>query len=80
MNKFDQLVQDLLDSKITHTQLQIAYRVCIRQRNDIPEGIKDLLCGIPPDKPGLIYKAFDLISQIIGAVELAYLRGEQGED
>ncbi len=74
MNKFDQLVQDLLDGKLSHTHVQIAYRTYIRQREDLPEGIKDILCG-PSGGSGLIGRAFDQISEMIGGTELAYRRG-----
>lgn len=75
MNKFDQLVEDLTTGKISHTMLQIAYRAAIRQRKDLPEGIKDLLCGRSEYHAGLIYQQFKVISETIGSMELAYRRG-----
>ncbi len=75
MNKFDQLVEDLLSNALGHTHLQIAYRTYIRQRKDIPEEIKDLLCGTEGHS-GLIGSIFQQISSTISAVELAYRRGK----
>ena len=74
MNRFDQLVQDLMDGKLTLNHIQIAYRTYLRQRTDIPEGIKDILCGTDGGA-GLVGKAFNQISETVGSVELAYRRG-----
>ena len=74
-NKFDQLVEDLLSNELTLTQIQIAMRTYIRRRKDIPEGIKDLLCGRAEGASGLIGRMFKTIQDVIGAVELAYRRG-----
>ncbi len=75
MNRFDQLVEDLNNGNLTHTHIQIAYRTYIRQNDNIPEGIKDILCGVEATG-GLIGRAFNQISEIIGGVELAYRRGK----
>jgi len=77
MNKFDQLVHDLKTGKITHIQLQIAFRASIRERDDIPDPIKDILCGRSESHSGVIYKAFAVIYEIIGCTTLAYKRGHQ---
>ena len=77
-NKFDQLVVDLSGGELTLTMVQIAIRAYFRQREDIPEGIKDLLCGTG-DSGGLIYKQFSLISLTAGSLELAYRRGADRE-
>lgn len=73
-NAFAELLDNLNKNKLGHNQVQIAYRAWVRQSKNIPDGIKDLLCG----KEGyvsLLYEAFSLISQIIGNMELAYRRG-----
>lgn len=78
MNKFDQLVEDLVSGDLGLTNIQIAIRTSIRRRKDIPEGVKDLLCG-KQRNTGLIYKMFVPIQNVIGAMELAYRRGSQKE-
>ncbi len=75
MNKFDNLVDDLASGKLSLTQVQIAIRASIRQRDDLPEGIKDLLAGRGPEYSGLIYTMFKSIQEVIGAMELAYRPG-----
>ena len=52
----------------------------IRQRKDIPDGIKDLLSGKGRHNAGLIYKMFEPIQEVIGSMELAYRRGKQEEE
>lgn len=80
MNKFDQLVQDLLENKLTLNHIQIAIRTYIRQRDSIPDPIKNLLCGYEGES-GLIGQHFSLIQELIGSMELAYRRGVQvGEE
>jgi hypothetical protein len=79
MNKFDQLVKDLADGSLTFLHVQIAMRASVRDRKDLPEGIKDLLCGKGESNAGLIYRTFRLINETIGALELAYRRGEDGD-
>jgi hypothetical protein len=76
MNKFDQLVQDLLDGKLSLNQMQMAIRAFVRQRDDLPEGIKDLLCGRGEASAGLIYKMYKPIQEAIGSMEMAYRRGK----
>ena len=80
MNKFNQLVQDLTDGSLSLNQVQMAIRASIRERTDVPDGIKDLLCGKSSSDGGLIYKMFKLILDVIGSMELAHRRGEQRED
>ncbi len=81
MNKFDQLVDDLTSGELTLDMIQIAIRTSIIRRRDLPEGIKNLLAGMD-DKhlgcngSGLIYQLYKPIQQVIGAMELAYRRGE----
>jgi hypothetical protein len=74
LNKFDQLLLDLLDGTLTITQIQIAIRAYVRGRKDVPEGIKDLLCGVEATG-GLIGKNFAVLRELIGTTELAYRRG-----
>lgn len=78
-NKFTQLVEDLVSGDLGLTHVQIAIRASIRQRKDLPDGIKDLLAGKDKHNAGLIYKMFKSIQQVIGSVELAYRRGSQSE-
>lgn len=80
MDKFSQLVEDLTTGRLTLNQIQIAIRASIRQRQDIPEGIKSILSGSSDRDAGLIYKMFKPIPEAIGCVELAYLRASQKED
>lgn len=75
MNKFDQLVEDLKDGSLSLNQIQIAIRTWIRQKDNFPEEIKDLLAGKPGDG-GLIGDCFQLMRQVMGSVELAYRRGK----
>ncbi len=75
MDKFTQLVEDLVDGKLGFNQIQMAMRASVRQRKDVPESIKDLLCGRSESHAGLIYKMFKLIQEMMGSMELAYRRG-----
>jgi len=75
MDKFTQLVEDLNTGKLSLTQIHIAIRAHVRDRDDLPEGIKDLLCGKGPEYAGLIYKMFKPIQEIVGAMWMAYDRG-----
>lgn len=77
-NKFDQLVEDLVSGELGLTHVQMAIRESVRRRKDIPDGIKDILAG-KEGNAGLIYRQFSLISNMIGAMELAFRRGEQPE-
>lgn len=82
MNKFDQLVEDLSAGKLTHTQIRIAYKCYIRRRKDIPDGVKDLLCGgkvLGGHMSGLIDDIFSLLGETIGRTELAFRRGAQND-
>lgn len=79
MDKFSQLVQDLEDGSLGLTHIQSAIRASIRNRKDIPDGIKDLLCGRGSGYAGLIYHMFEPIGKVIGSMELAYRRGTDGK-
>ena len=76
MDKFSQLVEDLTTGALTLTQIQIAIRASIRQRQNIPDEIKDLLAGSSDSNPGIICRMFRPIQEVIGSMELAYLRGK----
>jgi hypothetical protein len=62
------------------THIQIAIRTSIRNRKDIPDGIKDILCGKGESSAGFIFKTFNIMREMIGSLELAYLRGKQEGD
>ncbi len=82
MNKFDQLVEDLKTGALSLTHIQIAIRAWVRERDDLPDEIKDLLAGRGESFSGIIYKQMRLVREIIGTVELAFNRGHMagGED
>jgi len=75
MNKFDQLVEDLVTNKITLTMVQLAIRESVRRCEVTPDECKSILCG-GPSNSGLIYRQFSLISQMIGGMELAVRRAK----
>ena len=77
MDKFSQLVEDLVSGELTLTHVQIAVRTSIRQRKDLPDGIKDLLAGSSVSNSGVLYRMFKSIQEVIGNMELAYRRGSQ---
>lgn len=74
-DRFTQLVDDLMEGKLTLTQVQIAIRTYVRYSEDIPEEVKDLLAG-KEHSTGLIYIMFRPIQEVIGAMELAFRRGK----
>lgn len=75
LNKFDQLVEDMLSGRINLAMIQMALRVYIKRNPKLPDEIKGLLAGKSEKDTGLIYKMFDSISAAIGSVELAFRRG-----
>ena len=75
-NAFDELVENLKSGGLTLNQIQMAIREYYRQRADIPDGVRDLLCGAGSLNAGLIYKIFQIIDSLCGNLELAYRRGE----
>lgn len=82
LNKFDQLVDDLVEGRLSLIQIQIALRASIKLNKRIPEDIKNILCGEMCEGGqggGLIYDMFRPIAHTIGGVELAYLRGKQNK-
>lgn len=80
MDKFSQLVEDLVNGDLGLTHIQMAIRASIRQRKDLPDGIKDLLAGSGEANAGTVYRVFKLIEEVIGSMELAYRRGSQKDD
>ncbi len=75
MNVYDELVENLRSGKITFNMLQMAYRESIRRRDDIPEEVKDLLCGAGEGRAGIIQKMMSNVNEVVGNVELAFRRG-----
>lgn len=84
LDRFSQLVEDLTTGKLTLTQVQIAIRASIRDRKDVPDEVKDLLCGggsgLGGHSAGIIYRMFNNIQEVIGTVELAYRRGTDKDE
>ena len=76
MNKFDQLVDDLKTGKLTLNMIQIAIRAYVRESKHTPIEVVDILCGSGDNNAGLIYKQFKLISETLGAMELAVRRAK----
>ncbi len=74
MNEFDRLVANLQYGELTIRLLEMAYREYLRKRENIPEGVTNLL--VPEGHTGLIQFA-EQMGQIAGNVELAYRRGMQ---
>ena len=74
MNDFDDLLAKLNDGRLTHNNIQIAYRAWKRKSENIPDGIKDLLCG-KEGHTSLLFDVFTLMGEIVGKMELAYRRG-----
>jgi hypothetical protein len=74
-NAYADLERALIDGKLGHRQVATAYRAWIRERKDIPDGIKNLLSV--PGGGDLLGGMFLVISQTVGRMELAYRRGYQ---
>lgn len=75
MDKYNQLVEDLVVGNLNLIHIQIAIREYVRRSKNIPDNIKDILSGTDEANPGLIFKMFLNIQLIIGNIELAYRRG-----
>lgn len=80
MNRFDQLVQDLIHNRITLNQVQMAIRASIRENPGVPDEVKDILCGRGEAYAGLVYKMFKSIGEAIASVELAFRRGGERKE
>lgn len=77
LNAYDRLVDDLINDRLCLTLIKIAIKEYIRRREDIPKGVRNLLCGDNPSGSGYIERQFSIIQGIIGTMELAYRRGVQ---
>lgn len=75
VNKYNQLVNDLVEGKIGLNLLGSALEESVKRRKDIPIPVKNLL-ATEGAQPGLITKVIHLLSNIMGVVELAYRRGD----
>ncbi len=73
-NKYYQLVEDMKSGKLPLTIVISAIRQYFRERKDIPDEIKDLLCGTESDS-GYIFRQFQVMRDAMGKMELAYRRG-----
>jgi len=74
-NKFDQLVEDLDNGDLGFRHICNAIRQHIR--NKYPKEYTDILCGKSEHNSGLIAIQFRLIREMIGSMELLYLRMKQ---
>jgi len=75
LNKFDQLVDDLVDGKLNMNLVKIALASWVSRRKDLPETVRDMVSGDNPSHIGLIDRAFKIIKDGMGELELAYRRG-----
>ena len=75
LNKFDQLVEDLVDGKLNMNLVKIALASWVSRRKDLPETVRDMVSGDNPSHIGLIDRAFKIIKDGMGELELAYRRG-----
>lgn len=74
LNEFDRLVENLRFGELSIIHLELAYREYLRRRENIPEGVTNLL--VPKEHAGLINFAAEM-REIAGNIELAYRRGIQ---
>ncbi len=72
-DKFSQLVDDLVEGKLSPNQIQMAHRASI-SRSRFTEGFSDLLAG-RDGSAGIVFKLYQTINEIQGAMELTYRRG-----
>lgn len=73
-NKYDRLVDDLKSGKLPLTIVINAIRQSVRESKDVPDEIKDLLCGTESDA-GYIFRQFQVMRDTMGRMKLAYRRG-----
>ena len=78
MDDFTQLVKNLDEGKLNLRIMCIAYKTHIKNRKDLPEGIKDFLVG-DEGKISIIHRQFDLIGQYVGFAELIYRRASDSQ-
>ncbi|MCK5020906.1 MAG: hypothetical protein KAS32_28050 [Candidatus Peribacteraceae bacterium] len=72
---FNDLVEDLLEGRMSMIVVQNAIVESYKRRDNIPEGIKGIICGTGDCDGGLVRRTFQLLNQFIGNLELAYRRG-----
>ena len=75
MDTFDQLVHDLDTERLSLSMLSLALRTHYRHSKDIPENVKDLICGDKDDNSialghGLIHSSCNLLINSIGYILL----------
>jgi len=75
VDKFTQLVIDLKSGDLNTTLIAIALSTYYKEAKHLPEGIRDLIGGTGKGT-GLVHKMFNLLSNTVGALELAYRRGD----
>jgi len=79
MDKYSQLVQDLNEGSLNLTLVRNAVREHLK--NYLPtvglSDIEDLLVGKNEASAGIVFHVFELITEVKGLLELAYLRGKQ---
>lgn len=73
-NKYYQLVADIKSGELPLTIVISAIRQSVRESKNIPDEIKDLLCGTEDDA-GYIFRQFQVMRDAMGKMELAYRRG-----
>lgn len=74
------LIDDIADGYISINTVQIALCAGISRWPDLPEGVKDLICGKGESYTGYIRRAFGGIKEAIGSIELAYRRGNSTKE
>lgn len=75
MDKCSQLVKDLDDGELSITHIAIALSAYYRNAKYLPEGTRNIIGGVG-EGSGLVHKHFDALKASIGAIELAYRRGD----
>ncbi len=78
MDKFTQLCQDLKSGDLSMTHIAIAVNAHYREAEHLPEGVRNIIGGVG-EGSGLIHKHFRLMQSTIGALELAYRRGDSNK-
>lgn len=75
MDKFTQLVADLKSGELGINHIAIALSVYYRDAEHLPEGVRNIIGGVSEGN-GIIHKHFNILQSTIGAIELAYRRGD----
>lgn len=79
MDKFTQLLNDLKSGDLNINHIAIALSAYYREAGHLPEGIRNLIGGVGQGT-GLVHKMFNLLSDTVGSLELAYRRGDSKEE